>query len=258
MHAAVASFWSPRAGNDAGQYEDAFYPRDTGRRSARRLRFAVADGASESMLSGLWADLLVRSWCKARRRRLPQIIEYAAAAWEVELAAYLEERERADRPVQWFEEPGLERGAHATLLGLAFTTSAGEHGSWAAVALGDSCLFHVRDGALVLAFPVTSSAAFDSAPPLVPSRPAEVARVVTAASTTEGDWRVGDAFYLATDAAAAWFLREHEEGRAPWEELDILPVEDHAAFAAWAKERRGDKRLRNDDTTLLRVQVMGR
>jgi hypothetical protein len=186
---------------------------------------------------------------------MPEIVEYASAAWEVELAAYLEERERSERPVQWFEEPGLERGAHATLLGVAFTTTGHEHGTWSAVALGDSCLFHVRDHALLVAFPVTTSAAFDSAPPLVPSRPVDVAKVVASASTADGEWQGGDCFYLATDAAAAWFLREHEAGHSPWKEIDSLHPEDHTAFATWVKERRGDRRLRNDDTTILRVEA---
>ena len=80
MRASVTASWVPRAGSDVAQYEDAFYPKVNGTRHARRLRFAVADGASESMLSGLWADLLVRTWCKARRRGMPQILEAASAS----------------------------------------------------------------------------------------------------------------------------------------------------------------------------------
>ncbi len=162
MRASVTTCWVPRAGSNAAQYEDAFAPRVSGPRHARRLRFALADGASESMLSGLWADLLVRTWCKARRRSLPQILDAAGAAWEVELAAYLEDRERSERPVQWFEEPGLERGAFATLLGLSFATGTHHaHGEWRAISMGDTCLFQVRDDELLSAFPIKSSSEFD-------------------------------------------------------------------------------------------------
>ncbi|MDQ3757928.1 MAG: hypothetical protein M3394_08775 [Actinomycetota bacterium] len=219
------------------------------------MRFALADGASESMLSGLWADLLVRTWCKARRRPLAQILEAAGAAWEVELAAYLEERERSERPVQWFEEPGLDRGAHATLLGLSFTTGGDQgHGTWHAVSVGDTCLFQVRDDELLSAFPIKSSSEFDSAPKLVPSRPADVGRVLAHVDEERGDWRQGDIFYLVTDAVGAWFLRSHEEGTPPWRVLDRFARPE--TFPVWVDARRRERTLRNDDATVMRVEAV--
>lgn len=250
MRVSVATLWVPRAGSTTAQYEDAFYPGHDGPRHARRLRFAMADGASESMLAGLWAGLLVRTWCKARRRRLPEILEVARAAWDVELAAYLEDRGRNDRPIQWFEEPGLERGAFATLVGLAFSTDhvhsvrQNQTGRWEATAIGDSCLFQVREGELLSAFPLKSSDQFDSTPKLVPSR--HVDRVGVEHDT--GDWKRGDTFFLLTDAIAAWFLREHEAGGAPWESLAN-------ADAEWVARRRADRTLRNDDVTVMRIDV---
>jgi hypothetical protein len=254
VRATVTTLWVPRAGSNVAQYEDAFYPRVDGARHARRLRFAVSDGASESMLSGLWADLLVRTWCKARRRRLPEILELAKGAWEVELAAYLEDRGRTERPIQWFEEPGLEKGAHATLLGIAFTTAHGHPhaGDWEATAVGDSCLFQVRDGELLSAFPLKASSEFDCAPKLVPSRPADVERVVAAVEYERGDWRSGDTFLLLTDAVAAWFLASYEAGGAPW---DVLAGISPDAAAGWVGARRADRSLRNDDVTVTRIDV---
>lgn len=253
MRAEVSTLWVPRAGSSTAQYEDAFYPGHDGPRHARRLRFAVADGASESMLSGLWASLLVRTWCKARRRRLPEILEVAKAAWDVELAAYLEDRGRNERPIQWFEEPGLERGAFATLLGLAFSTGhGGDGGQWEATALGDSCLFQVRQGELLSAFPLKSSAEFDSAPKLVPSRSDDPAKVLGAVDRENGDWRGGDTFFLLTDAIAAWFLRTHEADVAPW---DVLAAVEPSGFADWVAARRQDRSLRNDDVTVMRIDV---
>lgn len=247
MRTSVSTLWVPRAGSSVAQYEDAFYPENDGPRHARRLRFAVADGASESMLAGLWAGLLVRTWCKARRRSLAQILDLAKAAWDVELAAYLEDRDRTDRPIQWFEEPGLERGAFATLLGVAFSTRSQSSGEWEATALGDSCLFQVRGGELLSAFPLKSSSEFDNTPTLVPSRaeapPAEIER---------GDWRTGDTFWLTTDAVAAWFLRSYEGGGAPWDELATV---DAVQFPGWAAARRADRTLRNDDATVVRIAV---
>lgn len=254
MRASVTTLWVPRAGSNVAQYEDAFYPRTDGVRHARRLRFAVADGASESMLSGLWADLLVRTWCRARRRRLPQILALAKGAWDVELAAYLEERERNDRPIQWFEEPGLAKGAFATVLGVAFATDHGHaDGEWEAVAVGDSCLFQVREGELLSAFPIKSSTEFDSVPKLVPSQVADADRVLAAVDVERGEWRSGDTFFLATDAIAASFLAAYENGGAPWEALAAIGP---AAFPGFVAGLRADRSLRNDDVTVMRIEVV--
>src|SRR5207244_12238410 len=119
-------------------------------------------------------------------------------------------------PIQRFEESGLDRGAFSTLLGLAFNSVTHAHGSWTATALGDTCLFQVRDDALLAAFPLKHPDEFDNAPRLVPSRPDDLGRVLGALDAEAGDWRTGDTFSLATDAVAAWFLRDAHAGGRPW------------------------------------------
>lgn len=258
MRAVVASFWLPRAGSRVEEYEDAFYPRRTGTRSAKRIRFAVADGASESLLSGMWADLLVRTWCRSKRRRVGEVIATAMSGWQIEMAAYLEGRERHERPIQWFEEPGLAKGAHATLLGLELTTASHDSGRWTAVAMGDSCVFQVRDGELLTSFPVKSAAEFSTSPKLVPTRPHLLGRALANLDQADGEWQSGDVFFLATDAIAAWFLAVVEEGGTPWSTLAQFESDTPELFAAWVGEQRGLRQLRNDDVTLLRVEVSGR
>ena len=255
MRVEVAASWLPRAGSAESQYEDAFYPRESGPRHARRLRFAAADGASESMLSGLWADLLVRTWCRARRRRIDQVLAAAAKAWEIELAAYLETRDRDERPIQWFEQPGLERGAFATLTGIAFATGTESHGTWSAVAMGDTCLFQVRGDTLLSAFPLKSASEFDSAPKLVPSRPGDLDRILGHVETESGEWRSGDTFFLMTDAVANWFLRTVDAGATPWRTLAQFEGGAGDGFAEWVNDLRTGRQLRNDDATVLRVDV---
>ncbi|MGH9178571.1 MAG: hypothetical protein ACRD0N_08460, partial [Acidimicrobiales bacterium] len=221
MQCVVSSFWLPRDGSRAEHYEDAFWPRHTGARTTPRLRLAVADGASESMLSGLWADLLVRTWCRSRRRPDGQAVAAAMSGWRSALVAYLRGREAAKRPIEWFEQPGLERGAHATLLGveLAGPARSGGPGRWSAVSVGDSCLFQVRDDALVRAFPVEEASGFGNAPKLVPTRAGQLSRVVAALERAEGAWQDGDVLLLTTDAVAAWVLAGAAAGRRPWRAL---------------------------------------
>lgn len=258
MRALTTSFWLPRGGNHAAEYEDAFQPRKDGRHSARRLRFAVADGASESMLSGRWADVLTKSWCKAgaARVRTQDVLTEAMGHFDRVLHAYLEERNAQARPIQWFEEPGLATGSFATLLGLQFSTRRTNSGTWLASSLGDTCLFQIRNDELRCAFPLKCSADFGSSPKLVPSKVDDVDAVAAHFEEREGDWSSGDLFVLATDALSAWFLAEVEQGRRPWEQLLGFTSRGQAAFAEWAVGLRTQGKLRNDDVTMLRVEVL--
>lgn len=256
MRALTTSFWLPRGGNDAAEFEDAFQPRKDGRHSARRLRFAVADGASESMLSGRWADLLTQSWCRAQRGRTADVLGDAVAQWPAVLDGYLADRRASDRPIQWFEEPGLAKGAFSTLLGVQFTTRRSSNGTWTATSLGDTCLFQVRGDDLLTAFPVKASADFGSAPKLVPSKADDVDAVAAHFEEREGEWESGDLFVLATDALSAWFLAEVEGGHRPWEQLLGFAARGQAAFAEWANGLRSQGRLRNDDVTVIRIEVL--
>ena len=62
MQILVEGFWLPKAGNTEDEYEDALSPKKTQGKLERKFpRFAVADGATESSFSGLWAQLLVDS-----------------------------------------------------------------------------------------------------------------------------------------------------------------------------------------------------
>lgn len=257
MLARVSPFWLPRAGHGPDEYEDAFYPRRNGPRIARRLRFAVADGASESFLSGRWADVLVRSWCRSKRRRPSEVVAAAMAEWAVEVATYVERRGGSDRPLEWFEEVGLAKGAHATLLGLELVRKSREGGRWMAMSMGDTCLFQVRDDQLITSFPMSSAADFSTTPKLISTRPHRLPQVLANIDTADGDWRPGDALFLATDAVAAWFLGAAEAGEAPWKTLSGFGSHEPEAFATWVGEQRDGRHLRNDDVTLVRVDMEG-
>jgi hypothetical protein len=258
MQATVIALCLPKAGNRADECEDALYPAAGGERAGDCLRFAVADGASEALLSGPWAALLARRYGRQPVGDEPaDWLQLAHARWARWLRRYLRRRERRGRPIQWFEEPGLEAGAFAALLGLTLR-EAGEAGAgdWQALALGDSCLFQTRAGALVTGFPAVGSADFGSRPLLLGSRPARNARALDAIATAWGRWQVGDRFYLMTDALAHWWLREHEAGRAPWAQLDRpCGPRRSRSFPRWVETRRRRRELRNDDIALLRIEI---
>ena len=241
------ALWLPKAGNAPEEYEDAFAVDPALRRAA------VADGASDSYDSGRWARLLVDAF-----------VDVTPAAGADGLRAWLAEPARRwaaalDRgALPWNQQEKSRLGAHCTFLGLELDVVEPDRpllgtpcGRWRAVAVGDACLFQVRDDALLAAFPLAHADKFGSAPALLATAPAYRGPGLECAAAAAGDLRLGDTFFLATDALAQWFLRHHAEGGRPWRALAAAAD----AFAPFAAALRAARRLRNDDTTLLRLDL---
>ena len=260
MEALLTLLRLQKAGNAEEEYEDASCPAENGRREGAELRFAVADGASEGMLSGAWARILVELHCRLgwTGGSVEQFLESAYGDWRSFTSEYLRGRETRSAPVQWYEEPGFEEGAFSTLLGLTLTgRSPGRAGEWAAAAVGDSCLFQVRGSALLAKFPLEQSSDFNNRPVLLASNPAHNGQAASVVRRSSGTFESGDVFYLMTDALARWALREDEEGRNPWIVLRDHATRDRPVFGAWIAALRKDRELRNDDVTLLRIDLPG-
>jgi hypothetical protein len=214
-------------------------------------RFAVADGASESCFAGLWARLLVDGFLHTTG---PQ-----PAPWHSWLEAVQQQwsNEIHSRPLPWYVEDAARQGAFATFLGLIVEPPGRlRRPRWHAVAVGDSCLFHVRQGRLQRAFPINRAGAFGNTPWLLGSRdtPGGLRKKTL---RTSGSWRAGDQLWLMTDALAAWCLQEHEARRCPWTTLGNLLAAppQQPGFAAWVEQRRQNHELRNDDVTVIQVNL---
>jgi hypothetical protein len=243
-HPAWYAFHLPKRGNAAQEYEDALAT------DPAADRYAVADGASESSYSGLWARLLAEGF-----------VGSAGKPWrDLDWLPPLRKRWAAEvdkLPLSWYAEMKREQGAFATLLGLAFRPPLeGQPGIWRALAVGDSCLFRTRSGRLLKAFPLSDSKGFGNQPRLLGSRSSSSGGFAQPApEQAHGRWRPGDRFLLMTDALAQWFLHQNEEGGQPLEQIARLLGESdpRAAFAGWIEERRDRQDLRNDDVTLVLI-----
>jgi hypothetical protein len=265
MLAIISTFWVPKRGSSPKEYEDAVWVGPGGNSSgevqASSLTMAIADGASESILAGRWARRLVEAFGtnKSARTRSAFLAAYwvAAGGWDDEVAGYTKERERRSVPIQWYEEPGLAKGAHATILAAEFRDGrSGRAPTWSATALGDSCLFQVRDELLYASFPLSDASSFNYQPPLLGSRNVDEAVLRRHVKVMTRDWERGDSFYLMTDALAAWFLRTNESDGRPWEPLRDLDTSDaELDFGDWVDQQRDLDQLNNDDTTLIRIDM---
>jgi hypothetical protein len=274
MRASVIAYWAPKEGSSAGEYEDAWQvlPGTGAEVPGDQVGVAVADGATESLLARQWAAMTAGGFASApaAARDSYSFAETAvalSARWPGVVDSYVAERENAGRPLRWYERPGIAKGAFATVLALqvnmdgelaAMLAAQADSGllpvigSWHSAALGDTCLFHVRGGRLQVAYPLGESADFDTSPALLGSCDADPALIVAHVRFAEGSVAEGDDFFVCTDALAAWFLARAEEGSRPWETLRDLT---DASFADWVSLVRRTGELRNDDVTLVHVDI---
>jgi len=213
-------------------------------------RFAVADGASESSFARTWAELLVREFVRAAPG-LSDPSEFAA--W----LPHLQESWKASVPFEtlpWYAREKALSGAFAAFVGTEIRASAEHAGEviWRAVAVGDSCIFHVRGGRLLAAFPLTRSEEFGRSPELLCSVPEADSRVMSRIRFAEGQLLAGDRLFLMTDAIAEFTLLELEAGRVPWA---MITHGAPSAFGRMVERLRVRGRIRKDDTTVVCIGV---
>lgn len=242
----------PKAGNSEAEYEDAFWPRFLEGES-NNFRFSVADGATETSFSGIWARQIVRAFGKGHidfENRLSNLSELQQRWWKIV----------HQRPLPWYAEEKALKGAFASFLGLLLEEDKALNGElqrqWKAVALGDSCLIHIRGEEILALFPLDRSESFTNRPLLLSSTQAVSDQFLEHLCVMKGAWMPGDIFYLMTDAIAHWFMRELEEGQRPWHILQELDTTDQEKqFHGLIAELRMNRAIRNDDVTVLRVTI---
>jgi hypothetical protein len=228
-------FQEPREGSSLSECEDAAAA------DPERGRYAIADGAGESSHAGLWARMLVEGFVQEATHPWPAWIAPLQARWSEAT------RRPEGEPLPWFLDSRDQRGAYSTFVGL----SLGEE-SFHAIAIGDSCLFHVSDDEMT-PFPLTSSNQFGNTPVLIGSKEPVEQVPLRQARQEVGSCRPGDQMWLMTDALARWFLQRHEAGEKPWHLLLELSQGTEAGFSQWVTRLRACRQLRDDDATLLGV-----
>jgi hypothetical protein len=219
-----------------------------------RMKFCVADGATEAFDSRHWARLLTKRWSLGAKtvisaeefaEWLPAIGERFHSRWE-------------GKPLPWYSEEKSRGGAFAAFAGLAFESD-GPNLRWAAASLGDSCLFRLTaDGVLSGTIPDITAIGSHCRPVLVPSRRNLQADALRHLASGAGEASNGDVFLLLTDAIAAWYARMLES------DPDLARSFDAMVSGACYSEvedliRRERERgtLQNDDVAAVRVQCLG-
>lgn len=237
----------PKRGSTPEEYEDAFYPKYGGEHETKSFKFAVADGATETSFSGLWARMLVSAYCQGRfaPKKLWRNIERHRQQWLKTVKS---------KQLTWYAEEKLQLGAYSSLLGLTVCAPVenSDVARWKALAIGDSCLFQIRDGSLVQKWPLERSDQFGYHPILLSTKGAPDEE--SSEKRKQGEWSTGDVFYLMTDAIAQWYLKMVEQGTSPSEAIPNFGLEDSSQeFSDWIENLRDSGQMRNDDVTLMSV-----
>jgi len=238
-------FWLAKDERVPGEWEDA------GAFDTRNARFAVADGASAAYRAREWAMQLVEYYVKAPPP--PNADEDVVLQWFAKLANSWQDDSNGNEPTFWYQQNAERRGSFAAFLGAGFSHS---HAGlvWHSVAVGDCCLFHIRENVLMTAFPVSNPADFGRSPDLVPSAAQSLGRLRNRVRVTSGNAVPGDLFLLCSDALAKFLLAEAPRGEPVW--TAVKSIADNEDFARLIRYLRRENAIEIDDVTLLRLVVV--
>jgi hypothetical protein len=203
----------------------------------------VADGASSSAFSGYWAALLTQSFVAAPIRSEAELLERLPALtdrWNAHVYG---------RDLPWHAIERAMRGAFAALAGVE--VEPGAPAAWRGVALGDSCVVHLRAGAVQRSEPIATSRAFANDPVLISTDAERNAGIETELRLFGGELIPGDTLLLATDALAQFVLAAAEADAAGIGALLVALERGDGAIEAG----RAVGSLRNDDVAAIVIRV---
>ena len=176
MQATITTFWEPKAGSSEAEYEDSYWTTPDGEGSTElggsSLHVVVTDGASECLLAGRWAKHLSSTFGSVTgstdtRKGFLATYSQAVDGWAIGRDSYLRAAKSVVFPFSGTNQPGLDRGAYATLVGLhLMEDSHGTERLSVRAAIGDSCFFQVRNEKLHVSFPLSRADDFHRARPV--------------------------------------------------------------------------------------------
>ena len=232
-----------KLGQEASECEDSLAV------DPQTCRFAVADGATEAFDARKWAERLAQNWVQRESTlTLDEFRQWVAA----------EGRELQDSwsslNLSWYSEEKARSGSFAAFVGVELDLET-DLPSWKAIALGDACLLHCRNGALVKGLPLSRSESFNTAPILVASESSLHESSMPSVVIDSGSSESGDVLLLMSDAAAAWYLKRLENGSGAGDLFDTKCDEELNRFF---DDERLAGRIRNDDLAIIRIEIRER
>jgi len=235
--------YSPKLGCSEQEYEDAFYlPFTKSPNEISTCKVSIADGATESSFAKEWAKILTEGFAtySFEKNEIHNSLKELRQLWRKSINT-------ANLP--WYAQDKFQKGAFSAFLGLEVDF---DKKKWKSLAVGDCCLFLVRDDKLTTSFPFSDYESFGNNPYAISSNQSQNLDIENHLIVIEHDFKRGDILILASDAIAAWFLKSSTEGKKIWDTvIDRFENED---FETWLNEQRATKEIKNDDTTLILIE----
>ncbi len=252
------TYSTSKSGNQPDENEDACFPESRLSDQLKEFRCAVSDGATSTSFSKIWAQVLVEASARDIRSSsssLKPLLQKCQTAWNNHLKGL-------DLP--WHALQKTQQGAFSTLLWFKASQTGYSNrtlGVWQALAVGDTCFCHLREGRLQAAFPIQKSCELNNSPFLLSSIDARNDSLWKnkLLRKAQGAFEGGDEFLFMTDALAGWFLQQLEAEKSPLVVLEPVlndNVEGRKKFDDLIRRLRMSNAIKNDDTTLgyLKIQ----
>ncbi len=257
MQLTVHTFITHKLGDTESDCQDSVFP-EPGQRSERI--FAVADGATNSFFSRLWAQQLTRQFAEEpdkafRKDSWNEWLSKAQVQWRGEVEKIAKAPGASFVTLNGFHG---RKPAVATLVGLRLNEENEKGIAWDAAVLGDSCLFHLREKTHD-AYPELKGAEFtyivdglNSIPDGNASEP-KISSATAGGDGTNGPAPIveGDVMLLATDALSQWMVKRDQMGEPVWGH--VLRLETPAEFEKLVTDARKEAKepMVNDDVSLV-------
>ncbi|MHC5747471.1 MAG: protein phosphatase 2C domain-containing protein [Nostoc sp.] len=213
------------------------------------LRVAIADGATESLFSDVWADILVNSYVSKGADLLkPSGLEFVNQEFVQKTSQHILQMPETR---QWFMYEKLERGTHATLAAVEFSSME----TIQILTVGDSCIFWCDGNAdEVNMLPELSAEDFGSFPASVCHIPKTWQSLEQKIVKKEVTFQNTLQMVLCTDALACWLVTELQSKPSSLERL--FQISDSGSFTSFIETLREQNNIRNDDVTLVLIDVL--
>lgn len=150
--------------------------------------------------------------------------------------------------LKWNVLEKAKKGAYASFLGLEIRKNllTKDGYAWRAVAIGDCCMFLIKNQKIIDSFPIKDSSLFGSMPSMLPSISTFNALGRYKIDVKEGKIKRGEIIILATDALAKWIIQQSRISR------DLIFLDD-TKLNLYFEELIKNGKLKNDDITFFRL-----
>lgn len=241
----VRSFTMSKLGNKPQDCED-YFSWNPG-----RMKFAMADGASTSIFSDIWARELARAAVECDGSIVESIdgsvepmLRSARKAWYTSIKW---------NSLPWFLRNKAVSGSYSTLTLMQMAPLASSY-RYSAYAVGDTCLFKIKNGRIESSFPILSPEEFSISPKLVWSGkgsplPQDIRLQVPAFQRHEGILQPGEMLILSTDGVSKWLM---ETGRV---EDIVMRINNPPDIKKFLTGEINSRRMRNDDVAISLIEI---